>query len=351
MKKKSIFLLITLTFVLISPLIMADIVSINGGGAEGIIINPGANIEGFFACYPKTCASLGYDCNSWADGCGGTLSCGSCSSGYTCTSGVCTSTGGGGEYSGGGGGGEATISPKIIVVPRQINVKLAINTNQKEIIKITNNGDSPKTLFIVQKGLDQMIILGESSLTVAPGETKSFEITLVAPDTTGIFTGKISIGGIEVLVTLNVKTKLLLFDSNIVVLNPDYRVSQGSLLKTKIELIPLGDQERLDVTLNYVIKDYSGKIYLTKSETVLVEEKMQFKRNFGTGMLSAGDYIIGVELIYPGGVAPSSAHFEIVRRTLQDIFAIIIFSLIVIILIVSIIIVTLLIIKRRRMIA
>ncbi len=40
-------------------------------------------------CVPKTCASLGYECGSASDGCGGTLSCGTCESGKTCSSGSC----------------------------------------------------------------------------------------------------------------------------------------------------------------------------------------------------------------------------------------------------------------------
>ena len=52
----------------------------------------------------------------------------------------------------------------------------------------------------------------------------------------------------------------LWFDSNIVVLNRNYQVSQGNLLKTRVELIPMGEKSRLDVTLNYVIKDTSGKV-------------------------------------------------------------------------------------------
>ena len=36
------------------------------------------------ACTPKTCTSLGATCGSPSDGCGGTLSCGTCASGQTC---------------------------------------------------------------------------------------------------------------------------------------------------------------------------------------------------------------------------------------------------------------------------
>jgi hypothetical protein len=36
------------------------------------------------ACRPATCESLGKQCGIWPDGCGGTLNCGTCPSGYSC---------------------------------------------------------------------------------------------------------------------------------------------------------------------------------------------------------------------------------------------------------------------------
>jgi len=41
-------------------------------------------------CTPKTCTQLGYTCGTAADGCGGTLNCGSCPSGQTCLNNKCT---------------------------------------------------------------------------------------------------------------------------------------------------------------------------------------------------------------------------------------------------------------------
>lgn len=342
MDRKLFFIL----FLVLVQFASADIISINSGGDSQLCMTSGGNIEDCFFCVPTTCAELGYNCDTWGDGCGRTFDCGTCASGYTCSSGVCTAIPSEGGPSGGGG---VTPSVKdIVIVPKEINLKMAINTNQKEIIKITNEGSSTKKLVVYQTGLNKMVILDSRSITVAPGETKELEVIFVALDEVGIFTGKIIIDGYDVLVTLNIKTKLLLFDSNIVVLNRNYMVSQGNELRTKVDLIPMGDEERLDVTLNYVIKDYSGKVYLTQSETVLVEDEVEFKRNFETGMLPLGDYIIGLELVYPGGVAPSSAHFEIVERNLEDTFGLILFFLVVGILIVAILIVVLLIRKKHK---
>ncbi|MFH0840771.1 MAG: hypothetical protein V1865_02205 [bacterium] len=42
------------------------------------------------SCVPKTCAGEGFSCGIISDGCGDTLNCGSCGTGYLCISGKCT---------------------------------------------------------------------------------------------------------------------------------------------------------------------------------------------------------------------------------------------------------------------
>jgi hypothetical protein len=44
-------------------------------------------------CTPKTCAAMGDMCGSASDGCGGTINCGSCSRGFSCSSNQCCPTG------------------------------------------------------------------------------------------------------------------------------------------------------------------------------------------------------------------------------------------------------------------
>ncbi|MFH0979251.1 MAG: hypothetical protein V1837_08205 [Candidatus Woesearchaeota archaeon] len=44
-------------------------------------------------CVASTCASLGKQCSSWPDGCSGTLNCGACINGYSCSSGSCVCPG------------------------------------------------------------------------------------------------------------------------------------------------------------------------------------------------------------------------------------------------------------------
>lgn len=213
-----------------------------------------------------------------------------------------------------GGGIGAVSVANISIVPTELNIDLIVNRNIESKITITNLENNSVIVRIGEENLDQMIIFTETIIMLGPLESKEIGIVFVAQNQTGIFTGKILIGNKEVLVSLNIRTVLLLFDSNIIVLNKDYKVIQGESLKTKITLIPMGDKERMDVTLNYIVKDYSGKIYLTKSETLLITEQVNFERSFGTGALPTGRYVVGLELIYPNGVAPSSAHFEVTRK-------------------------------------
>jgi hypothetical protein len=214
---------------------------------------------------------------------------------------------------GGTGGGGGSSPPSFNLTPLSFNIDLIVNTNIQEFITITNLLSSSLYLPVSQEGLDGMIIL-PSSISFAGGETKNLNVVFVALNETGIFTGKIKIGNREVLVSINVKEKLLLFDSKITVLNKGSVVKQGKNLNTEVTLTPLGDEDRLDVTLNYIIKDFDGNIYVTESETLLIEDEMKLKRDFSTSLLPLGDFVIGLELVYPNGVATSSANFRVSER-------------------------------------
>ena len=171
--KSAVIILFLILTIFYFPNIKADIISINNGGNEGIVINPDSYVEGFFSCVPMTCAKLGYNCDSWSDSCGKILNCGTCSG--TCTNGTCiapiTPPQGGGQ-TGGGASGTPTI-PGIVITPSEINLTLSYNnvTNMSqritEKIYVTNNGDTTQNLSLSQEGLDSVILLQTNSITVS----------------------------------------------------------------------------------------------------------------------------------------------------------------------------------------
>jgi len=318
-----LFLCFVTLLVSIFPLARADTIFLNSGGDGQVMITAGSPLGGsFFGNFPSAVAEE--------------------------ETGDTGDTGGdtGGGTSGGGAGGGAAVS--VVVQPTSLSVDMAVDTVERRTINITNLLESSVTVPITQVGLDNMVILGAENISLGPGETREWELTFAAPSEPGVYTGIIYIGGASVSVALNVKSLLLLFDSNIVVLNKDYTVTQGDALKTLVTLIPMGDPSRLDVTLNYAIKDYSGKIYLTKSETLLSTNFSTLTRDFDTGMLPKGNYVVALELIYPGGVAPSSAHFIILEREISPLIGKIILFLIIIILIIVVILIIILVVRRIR---
>lgn len=316
-REKSINFLSTFFLVLLiffSKTISADVISVNSGGNEEIVLNPDKYIEGFFSGIPGAAEEEEEE----------------------------------EEGGGGGGGGGGTPSVNIETDPEEFNIDIIINTNIEKTIKVTNLGRSTVTVGVTQQNLDEKVILGNTSLTISPGQSVELNVIFVAPGEPDVYTGQIIIGNVAVLVTLNVRTKLLLFDSNIVVLNENFEVQKEGTLKTIVTLIPMGDPERLDVNLEFKIKDYSGKVYLTKSETLLIEEQIKLNRNFDIGNLPLGDYIIALKLTYPNGVAPSSAHFKVIERAPVEIIGKFILFLIILILLIAITIIIILIMRKLR---
>jgi len=355
--KMNKLILFIFLFVIFFQFVGADVISLNSGGDKNLIINPDTYIEGFFSgdvivlsvCGNGILETPYEECDD-----GNTISGDGCSS-------ICVTEGGGEEEEGGGGGGGAGTSTNIRVDPTEIIGHVLINSNLEENIGVTNlDNTKPVTFSVSSSGFYSDLIVSiwddatkswvsSLSLTIPAGGIANLKIRFSAQSFVGNYSGSIIIDGKIVKVSLIVQERLLLFDSNIIILNENYLVPQGDKLRTSVTLIPLGEKERVDVTLNYVIKDYEDRVYLTRTETVLVENLVNFKRSFDTGILPLGQYIIGLELIYSNGVAPSSAHFEVIKRS-STIFGKIVFFLINAILIILILIIVMIVLRMVKQI-
>jgi hypothetical protein len=105
-------------------------------------------------CVPATCTSLGYTCGNPANGtCGGTLNCGSCSSGYTCISGQCV------------GGGEQTC-----------DYYLQSGSTISQIQNIINNAN-PGKVICLQRGA---VFSASDGISITNSGTSTNPITICA---------------------------------------------------------------------------------------------------------------------------------------------------------------------------
>ena len=86
-------------------------------------------------------------------------------------------------------------------------------------------------------------------------------------------------------------------------------------MESQIILIPMADDSRVDVTLEYEIKDFDGQTHLKESETMLIDQQRNFRKTFDTRDLESGKYILALSLVYNNGVATSSDYFEISKNS------------------------------------
>ncbi|MEK6811473.1 MAG: hypothetical protein AABX96_03120 [Nanoarchaeota archaeon] len=244
--------------------------------------------------------------------CNGVETCSSCSS----DCGACSSTSGSGGSSGGGGGGGGVASgtPNFELNNENFNLKIVSGESETNEVILENTGVGVMDIKIAVTGIEKYISFNTDSIHISPGESFSLIFTIDAPEP-GVYAGKIILTyqGItrEVLILLNVISEGVLFDTTVTV--PDlYRVLRpGQRLPALIELIEIGDETGVDVTMNYIIKDFDGNVHYTESETFYVLGAKSYSKRFSTNGLDPGDYILGVELIYIGGFATSTAHFRV----------------------------------------
>jgi hypothetical protein len=225
-----------------------------------------------------------------------------------------TTSGGGG---GGGGGGVPFADANVKIDTSEININLVVGRTKDVIVNVTNLADTEKAISLSQTNLDGVIVFDTQTISFAPGETKEVVLRFVGPEKIGVYAGIVYIAGIEILTTANVRSKELLFDAMVVVPDKFKKISPHEKLETQITLIPMGDEgARVDVTLNYIIKDFKGNVYLIESETILVDSQKSFKKEFNVGNLVNGNYLIALELVYPNGIATSSSHFSVLDKGL-----------------------------------
>lgn len=303
-----------------------DVISVNSGGGENITIGSGFYSEGFFSCIPQTCSGLGFDCGTYVESCGLTLNCGSCSSSQTCTNNVCTATsssssssssGGGG---GGGGGGTvvSTAFDELTVVPDSFNLPATSNVKSTTQILISNVGNTSLDIKVSLVNLENIVSVSDNSFSLESNSEKLLTISIISPKDPGIYTGKIVFSSgnkkLEVPFAINVNSELSLFDISIDV-PPNFKsINIGNKINSQITLVQAGLQQNVDVLMRYSIKDFNGRIYSEETETIAVFKQKTFTHQFDTSKLAAGDYLVGAEVIYSGGVATGSSQFKVLSQ-------------------------------------
>ena len=92
----------------------------------------------------------------------------------------------------------------------------------------------------------------------------------------------------------------------------------------------------MNVSIDYAIKDFAGEEIYKESEERFVSKVINIEKEFDTSELEAGDYVLGVEVVYAEGFSNAGQKFTIfeIERVNFKLIAIIIFILVVVFLII-----------------
>ena len=298
---------------------------------------------GFFSCVPKTCSYYGYNCDSLNDGCGVTLNCGSCASGYTCSSGICTavpiSPGGGVGVTGGGAQEPFKVDKTLI------KTLIRQGDSARETIEITNNLDSALNIEI-ESSLKQFMVISEESFSLTGKSSKTIFVDIFAkekeiPDA---YTGKIIITGNNISKIINliieIKERQPLFDVIVDVLTKE--VSIGDDVKARLKVYNLGDLNNIDIFLYYAIKDFDGKTISFKEESLKIDNELDIVRRLKIPEnIPFEDYVFYLKVSYLNITASSTETFEVVETKPISLSLILLISGIVLIVIILILVIIL----------
>src|SRR3989344_3892635 len=248
-----------------------------------------------------------------------------CDSGETCSSclgdcGSCAAT----TTTGGGGGGATTKSIKkdFSVEPILIKIVLKQGESFKTSIRIQNTEKTPQSFDIsVSPSLKDILSISETSVTLQPDEEKVIYLNFISNNSTepNVYTGNIEVKTPyktkQVPVIATIKSEKILFDVSLDIPIDYKEVLAGEELVFQITLFNLGEKEKSDVELEYIVKNFQGELIVEQKETVTLENQDSFSRTIKLPKeIPSGDYVAIVQAKYQNSVGSSSVMFHVSEK-------------------------------------
>lgn len=251
------------------------------------------------------------------------------------TSSSSSGSGGGGSGSGGGGfmadPGSLKVASKVstdfTIDKSSIKVVLRQGQSSEETIKIKNIGTTEFDIKAILSELEKFKVFPEGSeLTtyLKPNEEKSIKFVFKADDNEipEIYPGKILLKSPsnqkEIVTVIEVDSAQALFDVDAEVVPESKSILPGQEVLLDVTLVNIRGFGRVDVNVEYFIKDLKGIVVATEHETLAVETQAKFTRSIlAPSDLLPGTYVALVKVTYGDSVGVSSDLFEVKVKTLS----------------------------------
>lgn len=246
----------------------------------------------------------------------------SVTSSFTITTTI-TSSGSSSSSGSGGGGNSAIITRRVTLDKEQMTIKAFQGDVKSEYLTLTNHESSPVTVNIYTENNNSLVEVKESVFELAAGETKGIRFqAIVSEETpTGLYlvVFKIKLGQNDVRelpVSVEVTSKNPLLDVKLSFVEESRRFRPGEDFLSKIELFNLGKTERVDITMEYVIKDQQGTIIYSGEETLAVNTQISYLKSLQLPKdIPGGTYILYIKATYNGNIASASQWFVVVPES------------------------------------
>ncbi len=204
------------------------------------------------------------------------------------------------------------------IEPEEISVNALLGVEVVKELQIINKGRKNISLSLREENL-QGAVKFDKTLDIKSGQTKKLLLHINATNKT-LLAGKLIFeynGNLvkEIFIVINVKSENFLFDSLVSIPNKYRKVFSNEIIPVQIDLAQVGSKEKVDVTVYYQIRDFSGNKHFEEKETFFVLATKSYVKEFSLGNLPPGKYLVDVEVEYPGAFATSSAQFEIVEKS------------------------------------
>ncbi|MBI2043609.1 hypothetical protein HYT25_04440 [Candidatus Pacearchaeota archaeon] len=224
----------------------------------------------------------------------------------------------------GGGGGGGLVLPKlkkgITISDEQISVSLKQGSVFTQKITIKNDDTKKLRITIENSRLKDFLVVREPFFELNPGESMEVTLDFLARGDTkpdlylGTLLVKTEYEEKQILVAIEVESLKSLLDARAEILGEYKEVLPGEEILAEIKLFNLGYTGRIDVLMEYIIKDYDGNEIQVEHESLAIETQANFIREISIPENAKyGNYVLYVKATYNGEVASASDGFEIVQ--------------------------------------
>jgi len=199
-----------------------------------------------------------------------------------------------------------------------ISMKIKQGETKRETIIIENTGNRDQQFSLRLEGIERFAILSEKSFVLSPGDSKKINIDFFSSEKepADVHAGRIIVSTYSlskpINVILEIQEKAALFDVRSELAYTT--LTRSKKLKAKINMTNIGDLKKVDVLLEYFIKDFAGNQTKLGEETIGVYESLTIERKLPLPKwLEPGDYLFYVKLTYLDNVVTSANLFTLIK--------------------------------------